>query len=574
VTGLPLLRILRRTLHDAPATATGVLAGAVASAAAALVMPAALAGAVDAAATGSDPGRPMLLLAAVVALGALARVLAGVAGAFFAAGVAAAARRRLVDHVLAAGPFALGRFPAGGLLSRLTVDAESPGALLPVVAASCCSLATSLGALCSLALLDVRLALAFLAGLPVALAVVRVFMGRAPRLISRYEAAHAAIAARLLDAQAGARTIRAAGTLDRELERVLTPVADLDAAGRELWAAQRDVGWQAGLLFALVPLLVLGVAGLAVAGGELTAGGFLAAAGYTALALAGLEEVEALAHVARAQVGAGRVAEVLAADAGACEPTEPRPLPSGTGAVRFERVSAGVLRELDLELPGGSVVALVGRSGAGKSTLAALPGRLADPAEGVVRLDGADVRTLALDDVRRAVAYAFARPAPLGDTVAGLIALGRPGAARAEVQRAARLAEADGFIRRLPHGYDTPLAQAPLSGGERQRLGIAQALIQDARLVVLDDATSSLDTATEARVSAALAHALAGRTSLVVAHRPATAAAADLVAWLEDGRVRALAPHAELWRRPDYRAVFAPAAPDGEPAADLRAVAS
>jgi ATP-binding cassette subfamily B protein len=182
-----------------------------------------------------------------------------------------------------------------------------------------------------------------------------------------------------------------------------------------------------------------------------------------------------------------------------------------------------------------------------------------------VRLDGADVAAADLADVRRAVAYAFERPAPLGGDLHELIAYGRPGATRAEVEAAARTAQADGFVRRLPEGYETAPESAPLSGGERQRLGLAQAIVQDARLVVLDDATSALDTATEVRVAEALEAALQGRTSLVVAHRAATAARADLVAWLEGGRVRALAPHATLWRDAEYRGVFG-AAP--EPHAD------
>jgi ATP-binding cassette subfamily B protein len=218
---------------------------------------------------------------------------------------------------------------------------------------------------------------------------------------------------------------------------------------------------------------------------------------------------------------------------------------------------ATLLDRLDLEVPAGACVALVGRSGAGKTTLAWLVGRLGDPDEGEVLLDGVPVAALAPPELRRAVVYAFERPALLGGTVAGAIAYGRPDAAAAEVERAAAAAQADGFVRRLPDGYDTPLRAAPLSGGEAQRLGLARAVAQDGRVLVLDDATSSLDTATEMRLGEALADLLGGRTRLVVAHRTATAARADLVAWLDGGRVRDLAPHADLWRDPEYRAVFA-----------------
>jgi ATP-binding cassette subfamily B protein len=130
------------------------------------------------------------------------------------------------------------------------------------------------------------------------------------------------------------------------------------------------------------------------------------------------------------------------------------------------------------------------------------------------------------------------------------------------VAAAASAAQADRFIRLLPEGYDTPLTRAPMSGGELQRLGLARAILTRARVVVLDDATSSLDTATEVKVVAALQRLLAGRTSLVVAHRAATAARADLVAWLDAGRIRALGPHDVLWSDPDYRSVFAVAEHD------------
>ncbi|WP_260867859.1 ABC transporter ATP-binding protein [Streptomyces sp. SAJ15] len=225
----------------------------------------------------------------------------------------------------------------------------------------------------------------------------------------------------------------------------------------------------------------------------------------------------------------------------------------GVGAVRGGRV---VLHDVDLWVPGGSSVAVVGRSGSGKSVLAALAGRLADPDRGRVLLDGVPLPELRHDVLRRAVGYAFERPALLGDTLGDTIALGLDEPPPARVAAAARAACADEFIRLLPGGYATPCAAAPLSGGEAQRLGLARAFAHDGRVLVLDDATSSLDTVTERRVVRALSDPATRRTRLVVAHRAATAARADLVAWLDGGRLRAVAPHAELWRDPSYRAVF------------------
>jgi ATP-binding cassette, subfamily B, bacterial len=200
--------------------------------------------------------------------------------------------------------------------------------------------------------------------------------------------------------------------------------------------------------------------------------------------------------------------------------------------------------------------AVVGPSGTGKTTLAALVGRLTEPDEGEVLLDGIAVCDLQPADLRRGVAYAFARPARLGQTVADDIGYRSGPIARADIEHAARMARAHDFILRLPDGYDTPMADAPLSGGERQRLGIARALAADARVLVLDDATSSLDTATEAQVNAAIRELRADRTTLIVAHRASTAARADVVVWLHEGRVRGVAPHDQLWLQPAYRAVF------------------
>jgi ATP-binding cassette subfamily B protein len=197
---------------------------------------------------------------------------------------------------------------------------------------------------------------------------------------------------------------------------------------------------------------------------------------------------------------------------------------------------------------------VVGRSGSGKSLLAALAARLADPVGGTVLLDGVPLPELDRAELRGAIGYAFERPVLVGDTVGAAIGLGADD--QGVVAAAATAACADGFIRRLPGGYATPMADTPLSGGERQRIGLARAFAQGERLLVLDDATSSLDTVTERQVGTALTADPRGRTRLIVAHRLTTASRADRVVWLEDGRVLGHAPHHELWADPRYRAVF------------------
>lgn len=216
-----------------------------------------------------------------------------------------------------------------------------------------------------------------------------------------------------------------------------------------------------------------------------------------------------------------------------------------------------VLDHLDLDLPGGTTLALVGRSGTGKSTLAAVAGGLLDPDEGEVLLDGVPLRHADPDQLRAAVGYAFECPALLGENIADAIGYADRPAGSDDIERAVQRAEAHDFVTRLPAGYRTPLRELRLSGGELQRLGLARAICHSVRLIVLDDAMSSLDTATESRVAHAMDGALAGKTRLIVAHRAATAARADLVAWLDEGCIRVLAPHRDLWySRPDYRALF------------------
>ena len=213
---------------------------------------------------------------------------------------------------------------------------------------------------------------------------------------------------------------------------------------------------------------------------------------------------------------------------------------------------------------------MVGRSGAGKSTLARLAGRLADPDAGAVLLDGTDLRELTRASLRDGVVYAFERPELLGDTPQDVIGFGfrRPG--EAQIRAAARQAQAAAFIARLPGQLRTRLDGTALSGGEVQRLGLARAFAHagTARLLVLDDATSSLDTVTETLIARAITSGLSGLTRLIVAHRETTAARADLVAWLDGGRIRALAPHAELRADREYLAIFGAPGPAPDRAGD------
>jgi ABC-type multidrug transport system fused ATPase/permease subunit len=207
-----------------------------------------------------------------------------------------------------------------------------------------------------------------------------------------------------------------------------------------------------------------------------------------------------------------------------------------------------VLHDIDLDVPAGRTVALVGATGSGKTSLVALISRLYDPVEGKVLLDGADVRTVGLQSLRSAVAVVSDDPFLFSSTVAENIAYARPHASSDEVEEAARRAQAHDFVKRLPDGYDTQIGERglSLSGGQRQRLAIARALLANPRVLILDDATSSVDASTERSIKLALAEAMSGRTTFVIAHRLSTIALADEIVVLDHGRIVAQGNHEEL----------------------------
>jgi ATP-binding cassette subfamily B protein len=203
---------------------------------------------------------------------------------------------------------------------------------------------------------------------------------------------------------------------------------------------------------------------------------------------------------------------------------------------------------VSLDVAAGTTVALVGATGSGKTSLVALLARLYDPTAGAVLIDGADLRDVQLESLRRSIAVVTDDPFLFSASVHENIAYARADASREEVVAAARRAQAHDFIERLPEGYDTLVGERglTLSGGQRQRIAIARALLADPRILVLDDATSSVDASTEQQIKVALREAMAGRTTFVIAHRLSTIALADEIVVLEDGRIAARGSHDEL----------------------------
>jgi ATP-binding cassette subfamily B protein len=292
-----------------------------------------------------------------------------------------------------------------------------------------------------------------------------------------------------------------------------------------------------------------------MSGGRL--GQFVLYAIFAAAALAQVSEV--WGEIAQAAGAAERLSEMLATTPDIRSPEKPVPLPEPPlGTVAFENVSFSyvgrpekALDSVSFHVNAGETVALVGASGAGKSTIFNLLLRFYDPASGVVRVDGVNVREADLSALRHRMALVPQDIALFADTVIENIRYGTPGATSSEVRRAATAAQADEFIRALPNGYDTQLGERgqSLSGGQRQRIAIARAILKDSPILLLDEATSALDAESEGAVQRALDDLMKGRTTLVIAHRLATVQKADRIFVMDEGRIVEAGTHAELVRR-------------------------
>ncbi|MFD3517672.1 ATP-binding cassette domain-containing protein [Streptomyces sp. NPDC058657] len=504
-----------------------------------------------------------VLVAAEVLLEATEALFTGTAQARSTAWL----RTRGITRLLAAAPRpAAARFPPGDAATRLAANATEAGAAPGAAAGLLAALLAPAGALAALVLVDPWCALAFAAGLPLLLLVLRAFAAGSSDSVARYQQVQSTLASRLAEALDGARSIAAAGTVARDRARILAPLPELGVQGERMWKVHGRAVARSGVLLPLLTTAVVAVGGFGVVAGRMSVGELLAASRYAALA-AGIGAVAGLlGTLVRSRTAGRRAAQVLGLPevpygrrrlpaAGTADAPAPGTLElRGVGLLQDgKRVLGGV----DLVVPGGTTVAVVGRSGAGKSSLAAVAGRLCDPDEGAVLLDGVPLPELPEDELRRSVGYAFERPVLFGDSLGAALASGARTASAGEVRAAAVSAGADEFVVRLPRGYDTPPDEAPFSGGELQRLGLARAFAHPGRLLILDDATSSLDSATERRVEEALARDLGPRTRLVVAHRLSSAARADVVLWLQEGRVRGTGTHRDLWRQSAYREIFA-----------------
>ena len=462
----------------------------------------------------------------------------------------------------------------GQLMSRATVDLQAVRFFLGYgLVFIVQSALTILLAAVAMMLLQPGLAALALSPVPVVVLVAQRYGRRSRPALQEVQQRIAELTAEVEENVSGVRVVKAFAAEPRQSDRFRV------SAGRVFDQAMTSTRLRAfynpfiGFLPNAGLAVVLLVGGRQVMSGGLSLGDFTAFYVYLLMLIAPMRQLGmALGLSQRATASGARLFELLDREPALIEPADALPLPAGAGRVElrgvsfaYDHASAPALDGIELTVEPGTTVALVGATGSGKSTLIGLIPRLYDVDAGAVLVDGVDVRALELTALRRSIGLVSEDPFLFSATVADNIAYARPDAGFDEIRRAAERAQAAGFIERLPDGYDTPIGERglTLSGGQRQRLAIARALLADPRILILDDATSSVDATTEQEIKRALREVMRGRTTFVIAHRLSTIALADDIVVLEHGRVAARGTHAELLERsPLYAEIAAKGLPD------------
>ena len=459
----------------------------------------------------------------------------------------------------------------GQLMARANSDMQQIHMVVVLLPLTAASTLTMLTVLIIILIKSPGLALLVLLTLPFLNVAAARFTRRIQPVSLRLQQELAELSGVVEESVAGIRVVKGFGaekTQAAKLKDEADAVLDRSLAAARLRAAFLPL---VDLLPTLSLVAILWYGGHQVLNGNLELGYIVAFNSYVLMLIWPLRMVGMLlAQASRSSAAAGRVHEVLATAPAIADRVGTRPLPEGNGEVRFAGVRFGyggmggppVLEGLDLTVRGGEAVALVGGTASGKTTVARLLPRFYDVDAGEVLLDGLDVRNVKVRDLRRAIGIVFEDTFLFSDTVRSNIAFADPEASDGAVRRAAALAGADGFIDDLPDGYDTVIGEHgfSLSGGQRQRIAIARAVLADPRVLILDDATSSVDPTKEHEIRSALREVMTDRTTLIIAHRPATIALADRVVLLDGGRAVAEGTHEELLASSErYRAVLAQA---------------
>lgn len=456
----------------------------------------------------------------------------------------------------------------GQLMSRANTDLQQIQNVVVLVPLTISNLATVAAVVVLLVAIDPLLTVLAVGSLPAMNVLTKRFSSRLhPSLVGVQEES-AQLATVVEETVSGIRAVKGFGAEQDRSTRLAAEADDLYEVSMDAARVRAAYVPALEILPSIGLIAVLGYGGHQVIDGSLPLGSLVAFNAYVVLLIWPLRMLGwVVAMAQRAAASAQRVHEVLETDPRIVDPEHPQRLPEAGGAVHFDDVtfayqSGGptVLDRFELFVPAGQSVAIVGETAAGKSTVARLLPRLYDVGAGALRIDGLDVRDLALADLRRAVGLVFEDTFLFSDSIAANIAFADPHASMEAIERAARLSGAHDFVAALPDGYDTLIGERgySLSGGQRQRIAIARALLADPRVLVLDDATSAVDPTKEHEIREALTEVMGGRTTIVIAHRPATIALAERVVLIGDGHVLADGTHEGLLAtEPRYRDVLA-----------------
>jgi subfamily B ATP-binding cassette protein MsbA len=450
------------------------------------------------------------------------------------------------------------RHPTGTIVSRVISDVQGLQRVSTIVLADTVRIGATIPALLGTAFYhDWRLSFGATVALPL-LGYPMVRLGRRLRRASIASQEHTAeVANRLTEAATGIRVVQAFGMEPFEIERFGAAIQRMLRANLRAGRAQALAPAVMELGSAAVGAAMFYVAGASIARGTLDPGDFAVVVFCLGLLVASIRRANSIyADTQRALASAMRIFDMLDQERRVQDAPGARALAPLARAIRFEDVSFSygdepVLRGIELTIEKGQQVALVGPSGSGKSTLANLVLRFHDPTAGRILVDGQDIRLATLESLRAQIGIVTQEPILFDDTVRGCIAYGRADVPLERVIEVARAAQAHPFIDQLPEGYETRIGErgARLSQGERQRLTIARALLKSPPILILDEATSSLDAESEALVQKALEALMQGRTSIVIAHRLSTVRRADRIVVLRDGRIVEQGTHRDLLAR-------------------------
>lgn len=468
-------------------------------------------------------------------------------------------RHRLFRHLLGLPLHELSNMKTGGITSRLSGDVDTLSGVLQMALLSpgVAGVKVTL-TIVMLMWINWRMALSAVVLLPPVVLLNMVYIRRIRPIYTSLRKDRSDIDGRVVETFGGIRVVRAFRREPAEARRYA--IGHHLVIRKQLLARLYEsvvwAGW--GFLLPLSALFIIWFGGVLVLWGHATVGGILAFQMYLLMLLSPVSTlVQSYGETQQALAALERVFELLR------KPTDKPDRPGARGAPRpvrtieFHAVDFAyrddqpVLRGIDLRVPGGAIVALVGPSGSGKTTLTHLVARFYDPTAGAIRLNGVDLRDIRLRDYRALLALVQQDVFLFDGTIAENIAYGRLSASRDEIESAARRANADAFIRELPDGYETLVGERGirLSGGQAQRVSIARALLADPEILILDEATSSLDTESEQLIQAAMRELLRGRTTFIIAHRLSTVADADLIVVLDQGAIIETGSHAELMSR-------------------------